>query len=79
MSTQFFCGVDLAKHRFSLHAVDEHGKVILHEYFSRVNLLNVKSYVSRLAPSKADKFVIITCVRDGSDLKLDAQRRHDVE
>ncbi|WBA16181.1 hypothetical protein [Salinivibrio proteolyticus] len=27
MSTQFFCGVDLAKHHFSLHAVDAHGKV----------------------------------------------------
>nr|WP_274532378.1 MULTISPECIES: hypothetical protein [unclassified Salinivibrio] len=35
MSTQFFCGVDLAKHHFSLHAVDDHGKVILYNSFPR--------------------------------------------
>nr|WP_274532474.1 hypothetical protein [Salinivibrio sp. PR6] len=35
MSTQFFCGVDLAKYHFSLHAVDDHGKVILHNSFPR--------------------------------------------
>ncbi|ODP98218.1 transposase [Salinivibrio sp. SS2] len=39
MSTQFFCGVDLAKHHFSLHAVDDHGKVILHRSVSRAKLL----------------------------------------
>ncbi|WP_116644905.1 IS110 family transposase [Salinivibrio sp. HTSP] len=39
MSTQFFCGVDLAKHHFSLHAVDDHGKVILHKSVSRAKLL----------------------------------------
>lgn len=55
MSTQFFCGVDLAKHHFSLHAVDDHGKVILHKSVSRVNLLNVKNDVSRYAPPKAEK------------------------
>jgi len=35
MSTQFFCDVDLAKQHFSLHAVDDHGKVILHNSFPR--------------------------------------------
>nr|WP_268794310.1 hypothetical protein [Salinivibrio proteolyticus] len=35
MSTQFFCGIDLAKYHFSLHAVDDRGKVILHNSFSR--------------------------------------------
>ncbi|WP_131826797.1 hypothetical protein [Salinivibrio sp. IB574] len=49
MSTQFFFGVDLAKYHFSLHAGNDHGKVILHESVSRINLLNVKSDVSRLA------------------------------
>ena len=39
ISTQFFCGVDLAKHHFSLHAVDDHGKVILHKSVSRAKLL----------------------------------------
>lgn len=39
MSTQFFCSVDLAKHHFSLHAVDDHGKVILHKSVSRAKLL----------------------------------------
>ncbi|OOE65897.1 hypothetical protein BZG20_10935 [Salinivibrio sp. IB868] len=43
MPTQFFCGVDLAKHHFSLHALDDHGKVMLHKSVSRVKLLNVKS------------------------------------
>ncbi|OOF08913.1 hypothetical protein BZG83_15585 [Salinivibrio sp. PR919] len=55
MSTQFFCGVDLAKHHCSLHAVDDRGKVILHESVSRINLLNVKNDVSRLAPPKVEK------------------------
>nr|WP_255424394.1 MULTISPECIES: hypothetical protein [unclassified Salinivibrio] len=35
MSTQFICGADLAKHHFSLHAVDDHGKVILYNSFPR--------------------------------------------
>ena len=39
MSSQFFCGVDLAKHHFSLHAVNDHGKVILHKSVSRAKLL----------------------------------------
>ncbi len=39
MSSQFFCGVDFAKHHFSLHAVNDHGKVILHKSVSRTNLL----------------------------------------
>ena len=39
MSSQIFCGVDLAKHHFSLHAVDDRGKVILHKSVSRAKLL----------------------------------------
>ncbi|KKD59254.1 transposase [Grimontia sp. AD028] len=39
MSSIFFCGVDLAKHHFSLHAVDDRGKVILHKSVSRAKLL----------------------------------------
>ncbi|MEZ8302376.1 IS110 family transposase, partial [Vibrio sp. 10N.239.311.G01] len=27
----YFCGIDLAKNHFSLHAVDQNGKVILHK------------------------------------------------
>ncbi|MBE1273800.1 IS110 family transposase [Enterovibrio baiacu] len=39
MSSLIFCGVDLAKHHFSLHAVDNRGKVILHKSVSRAKLL----------------------------------------
>ncbi|MEF1279438.1 IS110 family transposase, partial [Vibrio fortis] len=35
----YFCGIDLAKNYFSLHAVDQNGKVILHKSVTRSNLL----------------------------------------
>ncbi|OOF32204.1 hypothetical protein BZJ20_03455 [Salinivibrio proteolyticus] len=63
MPTQLFFGVDLAKHHFSLHAVDNRGKVIIHESVSRINLLNVKKDVYRLAPPKVEKFAITSCMR----------------
>ncbi|PTQ16811.1 IS110 family transposase, partial [Vibrio splendidus] len=31
----YFCGIDLAKNYFSLHAVDQNGKVILHKSVTR--------------------------------------------
>lgn len=34
-----FCGIDLAKNHFSLHAVDSTGKVLLHKSVSRAKLL----------------------------------------
>ncbi len=34
-----FCGIDLAKNHFSIHAVDERGKVILHKSVIRAKLL----------------------------------------
>ncbi len=34
-----YCGVDLAKHHFSLHATDERGTVLLHKSVSRAKLL----------------------------------------
>ncbi|PMN93193.1 transposase [Enterovibrio norvegicus] len=40
MSSLIFCGVDLAKHHFSLHAVDERGKVTLHKLVCRAKLLS---------------------------------------
>ncbi|OOF08911.1 MULTISPECIES: hypothetical protein [unclassified Salinivibrio] len=63
MSTQLFCGIALAKYHFSLHAVDDHGKVILHDSVSRVNLLHVKKDVYRLAPPKVEKVAITSCMR----------------
>ncbi len=41
MSSQFFCGVDLAKHHFSPHAVDDRGKVILQKAVSCSKLLTI--------------------------------------
>ncbi|ARP40028.1 IS110 family transposase [Vibrio syngnathi] len=35
----YFCGIDLAKNHFSLHAVDQNGKVILHKSVTRSKLL----------------------------------------
>jgi len=35
----YFCGIDLAKNHFSLHAVDQNGKVVLHKLVTRSNLL----------------------------------------
>lgn len=35
----YFCGIDLAKNHFSLHAVDQNGKVILHKSETYSNLL----------------------------------------
>ena len=35
----YFCGIDLAKNHFSLHAVDQNGKVILHKSVIRSKLL----------------------------------------
>lgn len=39
MSALFFCRVDLVKHHFSLHAVNDRGKIILHKSVSRAKLL----------------------------------------
>ncbi|GAD79234.1 hypothetical protein VEZ01S_09_00020 [Vibrio ezurae NBRC 102218] len=35
----YFCGIDLAKNHFSLHAVDQNGKVILNKSATRSKLL----------------------------------------
>ncbi len=35
----YFCGIDLAKNHFSLHAKDQNGKVILHKSVTRSKLL----------------------------------------
>ncbi|GAB2648935.1 hypothetical protein GCM10026988_16390 [Vibrio panuliri] len=35
----YFCGIDLAKNDFSIHAVDQHGKVLLHKSVTRSKLL----------------------------------------
>ncbi|GAD89903.1 hypothetical protein VHA01S_029_00360 [Vibrio halioticoli NBRC 102217] len=35
----YFCGIELAKNHFSLHAVDQNGKVILHKSVTRTKLL----------------------------------------
>ncbi len=35
----YFCGIDLAKKHFSLHAVDQNGKVLLHKSVTRSKLL----------------------------------------
>ena len=40
-------GIDLAKHTFSLHAVDSHGKVVFRKSLSRAKLL---SFLGSLPP-----------------------------
>ncbi len=35
----YFCGIDLAKNHFSLHAVDQNGRVLLHKSVTRSKLL----------------------------------------
>ncbi|GAB2661989.1 hypothetical protein GCM10026988_33100 [Vibrio panuliri] len=35
----YFCGIDLAKNHFSIHVVDQHGKVLLHKSVTRSKLL----------------------------------------
>ncbi|OLQ90260.1 transposase [Vibrio panuliri] len=35
----YFCGIDLAKNHFSIHAVDKHGKVLLHKSVTHSKLL----------------------------------------
>ena len=35
----YFCGIDLAKYHFSLHAVGQSGKAILHKSVTRSKLL----------------------------------------
>ncbi len=46
----YFCGNDLAKNHFSLHAVDQNGKVILHKSVTRskqhTSIANMHSLVS---------------------------------
>ncbi len=46
----YFCSIDLAKNHFSVHAVDQNGKVILHKSVTRSKLLtkivNMHSLVS---------------------------------
>ncbi len=34
-----FCGIDLAKNHFRIHAVDQHGIVLLHKSLTRSKLL----------------------------------------
>lgn len=41
----YFCGIDLAKNHFSLHAVDQNGKVILHKLVTRSKLLTTTASV----------------------------------
>ncbi|PML46722.1 transposase [Vibrio tasmaniensis] len=35
----YFCGIDLAKNHFSLHAVDQNGRGILHKAVTRFKVL----------------------------------------
>ncbi|CAH6903676.1 hypothetical protein VCHA50P417_70217 [Vibrio chagasii] len=35
----YFCGIDLAKNHFSLHAIDQNGKVLLYKSVTRSKLL----------------------------------------
>ena len=42
----YFCGVNLTKNHFSLHAVDQNGKVILHKSVTRSKLLTTIANMS---------------------------------
>jgi transposase len=41
----YFFGIDLAKNHFSLHVVDQNGKVILHKSVTRSKLLTTKANI----------------------------------
>ncbi|GAB2659038.1 hypothetical protein GCM10026988_29320 [Vibrio panuliri] len=42
----YFYGIDLAKNHFSIHAVDQHGKVLLHKSVIRSKLLTTIANMS---------------------------------
>ncbi len=52
----YFCGIDLAKNHFSLHAEDQNGKVILHKSVTRsklqISIANIHSLVSLQSHAK---------------------------
>lgn len=49
MSNLSYCGIDLAKNHFSVHAINQHGKVILHKNVTRSKLLNT---IAKLPPMR---------------------------
>lgn len=49
MSNLSYCGIDLAKNHFSVHAINQHGKVILHKNVTRTKLLNT---IAKLPPMR---------------------------
>ncbi len=42
----YFCGIDLAKNHVSIHAVDHHGKVLIHKSVTRSKLLTTIANMS---------------------------------
>ena len=44
----YFCGIELARNHFSLHAVDQNGKVILHKSVTRTKLLTTIEKLPRV-------------------------------
>ena len=45
----YSCGIDLAKNHYSLHAVDQNGKVLLHQSVTRSKLLTTTANMPRVA------------------------------
>ncbi|WP_154124194.1 IS110 family RNA-guided transposase [Grimontia hollisae] len=90
MSSQFFCGVDLAKHHFSLHAVDDRGKVILHKSVSRAkyvapyrtkgkNDLNDAIAICEAVQRHATRFVPVKSPERQAILSIHRMREHWVQ
>ncbi len=42
----YFCGIDLTKNHFNLHAIDQNGKVIRHKSVTRSKLLTTIANMS---------------------------------
>lgn len=49
MSNLSYCGIDLAKNHFSVHAINPQGKVILHKNVTRAKLFNT---IAKLPPMR---------------------------
>ncbi len=56
----YFCGIDLAKNHFSVHALDQNAKVILHKSVTRSKLLTTKANMPLIGVVPITRKVVAT-------------------
>ncbi|CAM4324156.1 hypothetical protein VINE108521_16790 [Vibrio neonatus] len=56
----YFCSIDLAKSHFSLHAVDQNGKLILHKSVTRSKLLTTICSGQQIPDTILSRFSAVT-------------------